>query len=179
MAASPSLDPELATPAVAVRPARWFVPSLLAGLFLLMAGAQVLLTLRPAPSPRSEEEARVLELLTDPAAQRLTLKEPGADGKPVALALQDAGRRRLLVFAKKLPTLDKGRTYVFWYLRPGAGGPTPENAGAFQVAPGTGPDMVVTDATSLRDLAGVAVSEETDPRAKAPTHVRAAAAAGP
>ena len=179
MAASPSPDPEFPTPAVVPRPARWFVPWALAALFLLMAGAQVLLTLRPPPSPRSEEDARVLELLTDPAAARWTLREPGAEGKPLALALQDAGRRRLLVFAKKLPTLDKGRTYVLWFLRPGAGGPVPENAGAFQVAPGAGPDLVVPDATALRDLAGLAVSEETDPRAKAPTHVTAAATAGP
>ena len=172
---APPLFGSRGAPPGARRPVRWLAPALIAAVFLVLAGLQTYSVLYPPMTPASQDEAQVLALLSDPAAERWTFRDTSAEKKPVALALQDAGRRRLLVFAKKLPTIEKGQTYVLWYLRPGATGATPENVGAFQVRKGLQPDVVLDDATPMRELAGLAVSVETDPRTKTPTSVQALA----
>lgn len=117
----------------------------------------------------AEERGRLVALLADPRTPRLALKSGEA---AVASAVYDAERREALVFAEALGPPPPGRTRVLWILPKGGG--APRNAGALAPDASRGGAHVLRDAPAFAEIAGLAVSEETDPAAAAPTKVVAA-----
>jgi hypothetical protein len=80
----------------------------------------------------------------------------------------DSEDRTIRVVADGLGPAPAGKHHVFWYLP--KSGAAPQNMG--EVVNGR---LVLPNGVSPADLNAVAVSEETDPKTKAPTIVRAVA----
>jgi hypothetical protein len=149
---------------------------LLGLLFLLLAGLQVWVVLTSGAA--TVADAALAQVALDPLAERWVLRETGPEARPVATVLHDPNGHRLLLAAPGLPPPGRG-TYVLWYLRPG--GVAPEVVAAFRPTR-SGADLVVKDAPSPRELAGLAVTAEPDegrPSRMDPSRVRARYETGP
>ena len=125
-------------------------------------------TARTPPSADPELQ-RLVALLADPATPTRDLLSGGGR---VARAVWDADRHRILLFAGGLPPPAPGKRHVLWLLSP-VPGAAPANAGALRRDPILLTDLVLADAPFLGDLAGLAVSEESDPSARVPGRVLA------
>ncbi|HKE00333.1 MAG TPA: anti-sigma factor [Planctomycetota bacterium] len=121
---------------------------------------------------RFEESERTIALLSRPGTPILDLRAVGDAGREtVARAVYDADRREILLFSQKLTRPAPGKVHVLWLIpRDGA----PKNVGAFREDVDRGVSAVAREAPPFTQLGGVAVSEESDPSASAPTKVVAA-----
>lgn len=153
-----------AAPSPVVRRTRWLVPAVVGVAFLGLALLNALQGLR---KPVATAESEISALLLDPSAERWVLadlKNPG--GRPLAVVVGDVAQQRFFVASTRLAPPPKDTTYVLWTIskEPGA---APKNVGS--IANSSDAKVIVEIATSLKDLAAVAVSVERDPKTTAPT----------
>jgi hypothetical protein len=147
---------------------------LAAALFLVLAAVQVATTLSRT---HDEQHDKMVAVMSDPASTRWMLTETGKpDGHAMAVAFLNEKDGMIVVGGKGLPDVRPGEVYVLWAIEKIAAA-TPRNLVAFRA--GTyGAMAMVHDAPMPRDLVALAISVETDPRAKAPTAARIVASGG-